>query len=46
MRWLVLLKEFNIGYVTQKYIKGSVLADHLVSLPVADSRVINDDFSD
>ena len=43
MRWLVLLTEFD--YVTQKSIKGSVLADHLTSLPVTDSRVIDDDFS-
>ena len=31
MRWLVLLIEFDIQYVTQNSIKGSVLADHLAS---------------
>ena len=41
MRWLVFLTEFDIQYVTQKSIKGSVLADHLASLPVTDSRVID-----
>ena len=46
MRWLVLLTEFDIQYVTQKSIKGSVLADHLASLPVTDGRVIDDDFPD
>ena len=46
MRWLVLLTEFDIRYVTQKSIKGSVLVDHLASLPVTDSRVIDDDFPD
>ena len=46
MRWLVLLTEFDIQYVTPKSIKGSVLADHLASLPVTDSRVIDDDFLD
>ena len=46
MRWLVLLTEFDIQYVTQKSIKGSVLAYHLASLPVTDSRVIDDDFPD
>ena len=46
MRWLVLLTEFDIQYATQKSIKGSVLADHLASLPVTDGRVIDDDFSD
>ena len=46
MRWLLLLIEFDIQYVTQKSIKGSVLADHLASLPVIGSRVIDDDFPD
>ena len=46
MRWLVLLAEFDIQYVTQKSIKGSVLAYHLASLPVTNSRVIDDDFPD
>ena len=46
MRWLVLLIEFDIQYVTQKSIKGSVLADHLASLLITDSKVIDDDFSD
>ena len=44
MRWLVHLTKFD--YVTQKPIKGSVLAYHLTSLPVIDSRVIDDDFPD
>ena len=46
MRWLILLTEFDIQYVTQKSIKGSVLADHLASLSVIDSNVIDDDFPD
>ena len=46
MRWLVLLIEFDIQYVTQNSLKGSVLAYHLASLPVTDSRVIDDDFPD
>ena len=46
MRWLILLTEFDIQYVTQKSIKGSVFVDHLASLPVIDSRVIDDDFPD
>ena len=44
MRWPVLLIDFDIQYVTQKSIKGSVLADHLALLPVTNSSVINDDF--
>ena len=46
MRWLVLLTEFDIQYVTQKSITLSVLADHLASLPITGSRAIDDDFSD
>ena len=44
MRWLVLLTEFDIQYITQKSINWSVLAYHLASLSVIDSRVIDDDF--
>ena len=46
MRWLVLLTEFNIQYVTRKSVKGSIVADHLASLPVSDDRPIDDDFPD
>ena len=46
MRWLVLLTEFDIHYVTQKSIRGSVVTDHLASLPVPDGRAIDDDFPD
>ena len=46
MRWLVLLTEFDIQYVTQKSVKGSVVADHLASLPVFDDRPIDVDFPD
>ncbi|RVX02436.1 Retrovirus-related Pol polyprotein from transposon 17.6, partial [Vitis vinifera] len=44
MRWLVLLTEFDIHYVSQKSINGSVVADHLASLPIIESRPIDDDF--
>ena len=46
MRWLVLLTEFDIQYVTQKLGKGSVVADHLASWPVSDDRPIDVDFPD
>ncbi|RVW84686.1 Retrovirus-related Pol polyprotein from transposon 17.6 [Vitis vinifera] len=46
MRWLVLLTEFDIHYVTQKSIRWSIVADHLASLPVSDARAIDDDFPD
>ena len=44
MRWLVLLIEFDIQYVTQKSMKGSIVANHLASLPVSDDRPVDDDF--
>ena len=46
MRWLVLLTKFNIHYVTQKSIRGRIVADHLASLPIFDGRTIDDDFLD
>ena len=46
MRWLVLLTEFDIQYMTQKSVKGSIVANHLASLPVSDDRPIDDDFTD
>ena len=46
MRWLVLLTEFNIQYVTQKSVKGSIVADNLASLLVSDHRPIDNDFPD
>ena len=44
MRWLVLLTEFDIQYVSQKSIKGSIIADHLASLPTSEDRPVDDDF--
>ena len=44
MRWLVLLTEFDIQYVSQKSIKGSIVADHLSSLSISEDRPIDDDF--
>ena len=41
-----MLTEFDIQYVTQKLVKGSIVANHLVSLPVFDDRPIDDDFPD
>ncbi|RVW25856.1 Retrovirus-related Pol polyprotein from transposon 412 [Vitis vinifera] len=46
MRWLVLLTEFDIQYVSQKSIKGSIVADHLASLPTSEDRLVDDDFPD
>ena len=34
-RWLLLLSEFDITYVTQKSIKGRAIAEHLAEHPEA-----------
>ena len=44
MRWLVLLTEFDIHYVTWKSIRGRIVTDHLASLLVSNGRAIDDDF--
>ena len=46
MRWLLLLTEFDIQYVTQKSVKKSIVAYHFPFLPVSDDRPIDDDFPD
>ena len=46
MRWLALLTEIDIQYVTQKSVKGSIVADRLASLPASDDKPIDDDFLD
>ncbi|RVW28405.1 Retrovirus-related Pol polyprotein from transposon 297 [Vitis vinifera] len=44
MRWLVLLTEFDIQYVSQKSIMGSIVVDHLASLQISEGRPVDDDF--
>ena len=46
MKWLVLLTEFDIQYVTQKSVKESVVVDHLASFPISDDRHIEVNFPD
>ncbi|XP_050876892.1 uncharacterized protein LOC127080622 [Lathyrus oleraceus] len=45
-RWQMLLTEYDIQYVTQKAIKGSVLADYLAHLPVEGYQPLRFDFPD
>lgn len=45
MRWLVLLIEFDIKYVSHKSIKESIVIDNLASLSKYESGSIDDDFS-
>ena len=46
IRWLVLLTEFDIQYVSQKSIKGSIVTDHLALLLISEGRPVGDDFLD
>ncbi|XP_019435845.1 PREDICTED: uncharacterized protein LOC109342286 [Lupinus angustifolius] len=43
---LVLLSEYDIAYVTQKAIKGSVIADYLVNRPLNKLRHLGYEFPD
>ncbi|XP_050893358.1 uncharacterized protein LOC127099641 [Lathyrus oleraceus] len=43
-RWKMLLTEYDIQYVTQKAIKGSVLSDYLSHLPVKGYQPLRFDF--
>ncbi|XP_050914774.1 uncharacterized protein LOC127129671 [Lathyrus oleraceus] len=45
-RWQMLLTEYDIQYVTQKAIKGSVLANYLAHHPTEDYHPIPFDFPD
>ncbi|XP_050914719.1 uncharacterized protein LOC127129609 [Lathyrus oleraceus] len=45
-RWKMLLIEYDIQYVTQKAIKGSVLSDYLAHLPVEGHQPLRFDFPD
>lgn len=40
----MLLTKFDIQYITQNSIKGSILVDHLASLSVTNNSGINDGF--
>ncbi|WJX67858.1 hypothetical protein P8452_52291 [Trifolium repens] len=45
-RWQMLLFEYDIQYVTQKAIKGSVLSEHLAHQPLEEYQPIQFDFPD
>ncbi|XP_050909501.1 uncharacterized protein LOC127123315 [Lathyrus oleraceus] len=45
-RWQMLLSEYDIQYVTQKAIKGSVLPEYLAHQPVEDYQSMRLDFPD
>ena len=45
-RWHMLLSEYDIQYVPQKAIKGSVIADYLAENPISDPEQIRFEFPD
>ncbi|XP_050916555.1 uncharacterized protein LOC127131683 [Lathyrus oleraceus] len=45
-QWQMLLTEYDIQYMTQKAIKGSVLSDYLAHLPVEGYQPLRFDFLD
>lgn len=45
-RWQMLLSEYDIQYVTQKAIKGSVLSDYLAHQPMVEYQPMRFDFPD
>ena len=45
-KWVLLLSEFNIKYVTQKSMKGRAIADHLAHCSLEEAEEIHGDFPD
>ena len=45
-KWVLLLLEFDIKYVTQKSMKGRVIADHLAHYSPEEAEDIQGDFLD
>ena len=45
-KWVLLLSEFDIKYVTQKSVKGRAIADHLVHCSPKEAEEIQGDFPD
>ncbi|XP_077242523.1 uncharacterized protein LOC143883042 [Tasmannia lanceolata] len=45
-RWLLLLSEFDITYVTQKSVKGRIIAEQLADSPVEENAFLKAEFPD
>ena len=45
-KWVLLLLEFDIKYVTQKSVKGRAIADHLAHCSPEEAKEIQGDFPD
>ena len=45
-KWLILLIEFDVQYLTKKIVKGRAVAEFLARNPILDSEEIQLDFLD
>ena len=45
-KWVLLLSEFDIKYVTQKFVKGRVIINHLAHCSLEEAEQIQGDFLD
>ena len=45
-KWVLLLSEFNIKYVTWKSVKGRAITDHLAHCSLEEAKEIQGDFLD
>ncbi|KAM7502852.1 hypothetical protein LguiB_001756 [Lonicera macranthoides] len=45
-KWVFLLSQFDILYITQKAVKGQVIADHLAGNPIIDTELEEFEFPD
>ena len=45
-KWVLLLLEFDIKYVTKKFVKGRAIADHLAHCSLKEAKEIQGDFPD
>ncbi|XP_030959088.1 uncharacterized protein LOC115981038 [Quercus lobata] len=46
VKWVLLLSKFDIKYVTQKFVKGRAIANHLAHCSPEETEEIQEDFSD
>ena len=45
-KWVLFLSEFDIKYVTQKFVKGTTIANHLIHRSPEEAEEIQGDFLD
>ncbi|KAI4347842.1 hypothetical protein L6164_008620 [Bauhinia variegata] len=45
-KWQIVLSEYDIVYMTKKFVKGSAIADHLADNPIEDYEPMKFEFPD